>query len=199
MYCYSDVVWNICVHIKLLNHIDTWTKCYLRCSAGELSTLRYLFCQKATGIPFVAMWSLSRMQRGVFFNFILYCYPEVVCCEINGIVIKFSVWLFNSIIVIQVIERQPAQRMYFRGKHVWAMSVRTEHSCGFIYHIHALSVLYIKFWFWVRLKPPMQIFLLISLFVFIRDIWRTHFNSMYMLVWLWSSKVVWVQSWWLTV
>ena len=53
-----------------------------------------------------------------FFYFILYCYPEVVCCEIKGIVIKFSVWLFNSIIVIQVIERQPAQRMYFRGKRV---------------------------------------------------------------------------------
>ena len=135
-----------------------------------------------------------------FFLFILYCYPEVVCCEIKGIVIKFSVRLFNSIIVIQVIERHPAQRMYFRGKRVWAMSVRTEHSCGFIYHIHALSVLYIKFWLWVRLKPPMEIFLLISLFVFIRDIWRTHFISMYdMLVWLWSSKGVWVQSWWLTV
>jgi len=53
-----------------------------------------------------------------FFFFIVYCYPEVVCCEIKGIVIMFSVWLFNSIIVLQVIERQPAQRMYFRGKRV---------------------------------------------------------------------------------
>lgn len=145
------------------------------------------------------MLSLSRMQRCVFFiYFVLLPWGGMLWNK--GNCNQVFLWLFNSIIVIQVIERQPAQRMYFRGKRVWAMSVRTENSCGVIYHIHALSVFYIKFWLWVRLKPPMQIFLLISLFVFIRDIWTTHFISMYdMLVWLWSSKGVWVQSWWLTV